>query len=87
MYLAILFRTNPKHCLPEPRAMKGKDKGTLHGKGLKYVKISNYCWKIILEAIKENEKIGGCHINPHSFIVGYCSANALDLYGTGLLDT
>lgn len=79
------FCSHEKGFPPVPSKMLGNLSGVLHNKNCSYVAISQGMFNIILEAIQCNESSGGYHINPHSFLVGYCQAKGLDLYKKGLL--
>lgn len=74
-----------KRCLPEPRAMSGKEDGVLHRGGLRYKKISERNYNIVLQGIIEHEKVQGYHINPHTFLYAWCLAREVDLYQEDIL--
>ena len=74
-----------KGCLPNLRQPLKAVGGQQHHGNLVYKKVDEAVWQVILAGIKAHEKVGGWHLNPPSFLTGYCYAKGVDLYKEGIL--
>ncbi len=78
------FCQHEKPCFPEPELLLGNE-GYLHGKYCYYKEMSLEDYLIVESAIKSEEDNRKNHVNPYSFILGYCCGKGLDLVDKGYI--